>query len=273
MKILKRLDVVVAATLVSGAAQAQEVIRLGVSFFPFHSADATQPDLLAAIAPELAAAGYTVEKTVFLNYAEANPALANGEIDGNLIQHRLYMEIFNARAGADLVIAKPVYHATFALYSGVYADLASIPEGETVIIPGDGVNTARALLLLQSAGLITLRDGVTYEATPADITDNPRRLEFTQAPLTATAGAYDEAGRRLAVMYPTYARALALEGDAERLFIEERNEITDGYAISFAARAEDLEGPKTRAVAKALGSEAAAEWLRDNYGWASSPAR
>jgi D-methionine transport system substrate-binding protein len=273
MSILKRLAIVVAATIISGAAQAQEVIRLGVSFFPFHSADATQPDILAAIAPELEATGYRVEKTVFLNYAEANPALANGEIDGNLIQHRLYMEIFNARAGAALVIAAPIYHATFALYSGVYGDLATIPEGETVIIPNDGVNTARALLLLQSAGLITLRDGVTYEATPADITDNPRKLEFTQAPLTATAGAYDEGGRKLAVMYPTYARALALEDDAERLIVEERDEITDGYAINFVVRAENLDDPKTRAVAKALGSNAAAEWLRENYGWASTPAQ
>ncbi len=272
MKTLGKLAVLASAALFAGAVQAQEVIRLGVSFFPFHSADATQPDLLDAIAPELEAAGYRIERIVFLNYAEANPALANGEIDGNLIQHRLYMEIFNSRAGAKLVIAKPVYHATFALYSGAYTDLDAIPVGETVIIPGDGVNTARALSLLQSAGLITLREGVTYEASVADITDNPRNLNFTQLPLVATAGAYDEAGRKLAVMYPTYARSLALEGDAERLFIEERGSITDGYTISYAVNASDLEDPKTLALARALGSDVAISWLKDNYGWASTPA-
>lgn len=237
----------ISALTLIGSAHAQETVRLGVSFFPFHSADATQPDLLSAIAPELRAQGYAVEKTVFLNYAEANPALAHGEIDGNLIQHQLYLDIFNARAGADLVIAQPVYHATFALYSGRYVTLEDIPEGETVFIPGDGVNTARALLLLQSAGLIDLTDGAEFAATLADVTRNPKDLRFEPTPLTATAGAYDEAGRPLAVMYPTFARTLDLKGDAERIYVEERGEITDAYAISFAVRSEDQNDPKTLA--------------------------
>ena len=274
MKNLARLASVVAAlSLFTGAAWAQETIRLGVSFFPFHSADTTKPDILSAVAPELEAAGYKVEKTIFLNYAEANPALANGEIDGNLIQHRLYMDIFNDRTGAKLAIAQPVYHATFALYSGAYTTVDAIPDGETVFIPNDGVNTARALLLLQSAGLVELGEGATYEASPADITANPRNLKFVQTPLTATAGAYDEAGRKLAVMYPTFARSLELEGDAERLYVEERNEITDAYAISFAVNAKDLDDPKTKAVDQALRSDAAADFLRNNYGWASIPAQ
>ncbi|MBE3639939.1 MetQ/NlpA family ABC transporter substrate-binding protein [Mangrovicoccus algicola] len=257
----------------TGPAAAAETIRLGVSFFPFHSADATRPDLLQAIAPDLQAAGYEVEKVVFLNYAEANPALAAGEIDGNLIQHRLYMDIFNRRAGADLAIAAPVYHATFALYSGTYDTLGAIPDGETVIIPGDGVNTARALMLLQAAGLIGLAPGVTHEARVADVTSNPKGLRFLELPLTAASGAYDEGGRRLAVMYPTFARALDLTGDAERLILEERGEITDAYAISLAVRAGDLDSPATRALAEALQSGAAAQWLRQNYAWASAPAR
>lgn len=275
MKNIARLAATMLATLslLAGAAQAQETIRLGVSFFPFHSADDTKPDILTAIAPEIEAAGYKVEKTVFLNYAEANPALANGEIDGNLIQHKLYMDIFNDRTGAKLAIAQPVYHATFALYSGAYSGLDAIPDGETVFIPNDGVNTARALLLLQSAGLVELGEGAIYEASPADITANPRNLKFAQTPLTATAGAYDEAGRKLAVMYPTFARSLELEGDAERLYVEERNGITDAYAISFAVNAKDMDDPKTKAVVQALRSDAAAEFLKQNYGWASAPAR
>ncbi|MFC3058657.1 MetQ/NlpA family ABC transporter substrate-binding protein [Paenirhodobacter populi] len=274
MKNMAKLAAVLAtAFLFAGAAEAQETIRLGVSFYPFHSADDTKPDILDTIAPELSAEGYRVEKTVFLNYAEANPALAHGEIDGNLIQHELYMDIFNDRAGAELAIAQPVYHATFALYSGTYSDLNAIPDGETVFIPNDGVNTARALLLLQSAGLVTLREGATYRASLADITGNPRNLKFVQLPLTATAGAYDEAGRTLAVMYPTFARSLELEGDAERLYVEERNDITDRYAISFVVNAKDLDDPKTKAVAQALRSDAVAEFLKEDYGWASTPAR
>ncbi|WP_010141612.1 MetQ/NlpA family ABC transporter substrate-binding protein [Oceanicola sp. S124] len=275
MKRLATLAALLAAPLFLGttAARADEAIRLGVSFFPFHSADSTTPDLLDAIAPGLAAEGYRIEKTVFLNYAEANPALAHGEIDGNLIQHLPYLEIFNDRSGAELAIAQPVYHATFALYSGRYATLEQIPDGETVFIPGDGVNTARALLLLQSAGLIGLREGASHDAGLSDIASNPRGLKLVQTPLTATAGAYDEAGRGLAVMYPTFARTLELEGEAERLYLEPRSEITDIYAISYTVRAEDLTDPKTEALARALRSDAAAAFLEENYGWASVPAR
>lgn len=277
MKQLAKLTAMlgVALTLATGPApvKAQETIRLGVSFFPFHSADSQMPDLLAAIAPALDQKGYTINKTVFLNYAEANPALAHREIDGNLIQHQPYMEIFNARSGAELVLAQPVYHATFALYSGKYSNLDAIPVAETVYIPNDGVNTARALLLLEAVGLISLADGVTHAATIDDITDNPRNLNLVPLPLSATAGAYDEAGRTLAVMYPTFARALELEGNAERLYVEERNSLTDVYAVSFVVRKEDADNAKTRAVAEALKSDAAAQYLRDNYGWASTPAR
>lgn len=259
-------------TLGGSLASAAETIKLGVSFYPFHSADSTKPDLLDAIAPELEKKGYAIEKVVFLNYAEANPALAHGEIDGNLIQHELYMDIFNERSGAELAIAQPVYHATFALYSGTYSSLDQIKDGETVFLPNDGVNTARALLLLQSAGLITLADGVTFKATVKDITDNPKNLTFSPMPLTTTAGAYDEGGRHLAVMYPTFARSLNLTGDAERLFVEDRNEISNAYAVSFAVNKADLETEKTKAVAEALQSDAVKEFLSEHYAWASTPA-
>lgn len=261
-----------AAALSVTAVFADETIRIGVSFFPFHSSDATQPDVLDVVSDELAGKGYAVEKVVFLNYAEANPALANGEIQGNLIQHELYMNIFNDRSGADIAIAAPVYHATFALYSGVYSTLDDIPEGETVFIPNDGVNTARALLLLQEAGLITLADGVTFAATVDDVVANPKGLTFEQTPIPATAGAYDEAGRHLAVMYPTFARALNLEGDAERIFLEGRNQISNAYAVSYAVQADDLNTPETAAMIEALQSDAVAEFLSQNYGWASAPA-
>lgn len=257
--------------LLGGSAHANEMIKLGVSFFPFYSSDSSKPDLLDAIAPELEARGYTLEKKVFLNYAEANPALASGEIDGNLIQHEPYLNIFNDRTGADLVIVQPVYHATFAIYSGQYDKISEIPDGETVYIPNDMVNTARALLLLQSAGLITLTDGVRFQASVANIVSNDKNLKLVETPLTTTAGAYDEAGRTLAVMYPTFARSLELTGNAERIYLEDRNEITDVYAVSFAVKSEDLDDAKTQAVMEALQSNVVADYLSQYYGWASTP--
>lgn len=265
-------SVILAFTVTSTQAKEDKVIKVGVSFYPFYSADSKKPDLLDAITSEVEAKGYHLEKVVFLNYAEANPALAHGEIDGNLIQHELYMNIFNQRSHSSLKIIQPVYHATFALYSSVYNAVADIEEGETVYLPNDGVNTARALLLLQGSGLITLKKGATFKASVADIVSNPKKLKLIQTPIPATAGAYNEAGRRLAVMYPTFARSLKLTGNAERIYLEKRNPISDAYAISFATDADHANDEKTNVLADALASKAVKDFLAENYAWASAPA-
>ncbi|TXR54589.1 MetQ/NlpA family ABC transporter substrate-binding protein [Reinekea thalattae] len=274
MKKLVMLTSVLLLALAFTACSSQDdkVIKVGVSFYPFYSADSSKPDILDTIEQQVAEQGYSLEKIVFLNYAEANPALAHSEIDANLIQHELYMNIFNQRSNSNLEIVQPIYHATFALYSSVYNSLDDIEQGETVYIPNDGVNTARALMLLADAGLIELAEGVTFQATTADVSSNPKQLKFVEAPLTAAAGAYDEAGRRLAVMYPTFARSLNLQGDAERLYLETRDAISNAYAVSLAARSDNADDKKIAVLAEALASDAVKDYLANNYSWASTPA-
>ncbi len=243
-------------------------VRIGVSFFPM-------PEIVDLLVDDMETAGYELVKVSFLNYAEANPALKAGELDGNLIQHQFYMDVFNDAQDADLVIAQPVYHSIFTLFSGAYDTLEEIPNGETVIIPSDGVNTSRALMLLASAGLITLPEGKTTDVVVADVdnaTHNPKNLEFELASLTAAAGLYDEGGRKLAVMYPTYARSLNLEGDAERLFLEPLTDITRQYAISFATRADNLNNPGIQKFIELLTSDKVKNFLETEYGWAAVPA-
>ncbi len=240
-------------------------VRIGVSFYPM-------PDIVDLLVDDMADEGYELVKVEFLNYAEANPALKADELDGNLIQHQFYMDVFNSAQNANLVIAQPVYHSIFTLFSGTYEDLDDIPNGETVIIPSDGVNTSRALMLLESAGLITLAEGKTTNATVDDVETNPKNLVFVQASLTASAGLYDEGGRKLAIMYPTYARSLDLEGDAERLYTEVLNDITEQYAISFATRADNLNDPGIQLFIELLTSDEVRNFLETNYGWAAVPA-
>lgn len=240
-------------------------VRIGVSFFPM-------PDIVDLLVDDMAESGYVLIKVEFLNYAEANPALKNGELEGNLIQHKFYMNVFNSTQNANLVIAQPVYHSIFTLYSGEYEEIADIPNGETVIIPSDGVNTARALLLLESAGLITLAEGKTTNATVNDVVSNPKNLVFQEVSLTAAAGIYDEGGRKLAVMYPTYARSLNLEGDAEQLYREVLTELTEQYAISFATRLDLTNHPGVKRFIELLRSDKVKDFLETNYGWAAVPA-
>lgn len=251
--------------LLASCSEPKETLTIGVSFYPM-------PQIVDLLADDLLEHGIVLEKMTFLNYAEANPALKFGEVDGNMIQHKFYMEVFNNAQDANLVIAQPIYHSIFTLFSGHYTSLSDIVDGEDVIIPNDGVNTARALLLLQSAGLITLASGKVFDATVDDVVTNNKNLNFVLSSLTASAGLYDEGGRKLAVMYPTFALNLELEGDAERLYTEVLNATTEQYAISFATRADNLEDPRIQLFIEYLTSDKVRTWLETNYGWAAIPA-
>src|SRR5690606_4497517 len=140
----------------SGCQQSADTLKIGVNFYPM-------PQIVELIEADLLADGIKVEM-VNMDYNLLNTPLNNKEIDGNLIQHQYFMQFFNNANNANLVIAQPVYHSIFSLYSNVYQDPADVEDGETVYLPEDVVNLPRALLLLQSAGLITLKEGKTVTA-------------------------------------------------------------------------------------------------------------
>src|SRR5690606_34132785 len=205
----------------SGCQQSADTLKIGVNFYPM-------PQIVELIEADLLADGIKVEM-VNMDYNLLNTPLNNKEIDGNLIQHQYFMQFFNNANNANLVVAQPVYHSIFSLYSAVYeADSENninVEDGETVYLPEDVVNLPRALLLLQSAGLITLKEGKTVTATLDDIESNPKNLKFELKSLLLTAHAYNDSGRRLAVMYPSYAKtAIDLGDDSEFLFKEPLNE-------------------------------------------------
>ncbi|PRI12170.1 MetQ/NlpA family ABC transporter substrate-binding protein [Leucobacter massiliensis] len=132
--------------------------------------------------------GIDVELVNFDDYNLANPALAAGEIDINQFQHIIYLAQHNNATGDDLqpIGATAIY--PLGLYSEQYESVEDIPDGATVAIPSDETNRARALLVLQSAGLITLKDGGTVVSKPDDIDAGKSRVKVQEldAALTAT---------------------------------------------------------------------------------------
>ncbi len=117
--------------------------------------------------------GIDVEIVNFDSYDQPNPALAAGELDLNQFQHIIYLATYNVAAGEDLqpIGATAIY--PLGLYSTKYDDVADIPAGETIAVPNDESNQARALLVLQSAGLIELKDG--GRSSPPSPTSRTRR--------------------------------------------------------------------------------------------------
>ena len=246
--------------------QNEDTLKIGVNFYPM-------PEIVTLISDDLKNEGVIVEQ-VQMDYNILNTPLANKEIDGNMIQHQYFMDFFNTANNAELVIAQPIYHSKFALYSGVYDSIDDIPNGTTIYIPEDVVNLPRALILLDALELITLKDGVTVTATLSDIVSNPKNLVFETRSLGTTSQAYHSDGSSLAVMYPTYARDTnnELMDASQVLAYEALNDLTKTYAISFVTRKDNLNDPKVQTFIEYLTSDKVRNWLVQNYGWAAEPA-
>jgi len=137
-------------------------------------------EILAKAAEILKGYGYELEVTEFEDYVQPNLVVESGEFDANYFQHVPYLDSFNAEQGTHLTAAGYIHYEPFGIYPGTKNSLADIAEGDTIAIPNDTTNEARALLLLQDNGLLTLKDGAGLTATVNDIVDNPKNIEFVE---------------------------------------------------------------------------------------------
>jgi len=142
----------------------------------------------AAFEEAAADEGIQIEIVDFADYAQPNPALTEGELDLNQFQHIVYLADYNVSAGEDLAPIGSTAIYPLGLYSLKYDSVKDIPAGETVAVPNDASNQARALLVLQSAGLIDLKSGGTIFSDLADIDEAKSKVEVTalEASLTPT---------------------------------------------------------------------------------------
>nr|WP_201470290.1 MetQ/NlpA family ABC transporter substrate-binding protein [Microbacterium hydrocarbonoxydans] len=154
----------------SGSSES-ETVKVGV----VGKGDAQWAPFVEAAADE----GITVELVDFGSYEQPNPALTEGEIDLNQFQHIVYLADYNVNSGSELTPVGSTAIYPLGLYSKKYDDVDSIPEGETVAVPDDASNQARALLVLQSAGLIELKSGGTIFSDVADVDTDKSKVKVT----------------------------------------------------------------------------------------------
>ncbi|MFI1735597.1 MetQ/NlpA family ABC transporter substrate-binding protein [Streptomyces acidicola] len=125
-------------------------------------------------------AGLDLEIKEFTDYVLPNTALQEGQLDANLYQNVPYLENFNKTQGTDLVAVADAYLPPMGVYSRKTEDIAALPDGATVAVPNETTNEGRALKLLAASGLIELRKDAGVTASPADITSNPKNIEFKE---------------------------------------------------------------------------------------------
>jgi D-methionine transport system substrate-binding protein len=132
-----------------------------------------------AIKPQLEKKGYKVKVVEFSDYIQPNLALAEGDLDANLFQHKIYMETFAKEHNLDLSEVIIVPTAPMGIYSKKYKSLDEVKEGSSIAIPNDPTNAARAFLILQDAGLVKLNPSANpLTVSEKDIVENVKKLQF-----------------------------------------------------------------------------------------------
>jgi D-methionine transport system substrate-binding protein len=175
-------------------------------------------ELLNFIAPDLKAQGIDLKVVEYNDYIQPNTAVITGELDANFFQHLPYLNGTNPEWNEKLVSAFGVHIEPMGAFSEKVGSLEELPDGATIAIPNDPTNGGRALLLLQSNGLLTLNPDAGVEATPLDIADNPRNFQFTELEAAQLPRALPDVD--LAIINGNYALAAGLNPAADAIAIE-----------------------------------------------------
>jgi D-methionine transport system substrate-binding protein len=187
-----------------------------------------------------AAEGIEIELVDFSEYTQPNPALSAGELDLNQFQHIIYLATYNVNSDDDLQPIGSTAIYPLGLYSTQYETADDIPDGSTVAVPNDESNQARGLLVLQSAGLVELKDGGSIFSTVADVLpDSKVKVEALDAAFTATS-LPDVAA---AIINNDFVEDAGLTFDDAIATDDPSDPSAFPYINIFAAKAEDADNP------------------------------
>lgn len=224
-------------------------------------------EILEVVKPILAAEGVPIEIKVFNDYVQPNVQLAEGRLDVNYFQTKPYLDEFNAARGTALVTVVGVHVEPLGLYSRKHAALAALPAGAQIVLPNDASNTGRSLLLLQSAGLITLKDPKNPLQTVRDIATNPKGLVFREVEAATIPRILPQVDA--AVINTNYALDAGLKPRTDALSLEGADSPYINYLV---ARPDNQNDPRVQALATVLRSQAVKDFIAQKYDGAVIPA-
>ena len=239
----KALAAVLAAVLLVPAiafAADDKVIKVGVTPFP-------HKDIMEAARPLLEKEGYELKIVEFTDYVTPNTALAEGAIDANFFQHVPYFDNANKERGLKCVWVAKIHIEPMGLYSSKVKSVDEIEEGAQIAIPNDATNCARALRVLEKAGLIKVKEGELI--TAKDITDNPKKLKISEIDAAQLPRTLQDV--TAAVINTNFAGEAGLNPAKDAIVIEDKD---SPYANIIVVREADKDSDKTKALVKAVQS-------------------
>ena len=236
-----------------------ETVTLKVAASPTPHAE-----ILEQVKPILAEQGIDLVITEYGDYIVPNTAVDEGDEDANYFQHTPYLEQFNEENGTDLVSAGKIHYEPMGIYAGKTASLEELPDGATIAVPNDATNEARALQLLAAQGLIEIDPEAGLNATPNDITSNPKNLEFTELDAAMIPNTIEEFD--LNVINSNYALQAGLNPAEDALASEDAaSDAAQTYANIVAVKAGHENDPAIVALVDALHSEEIQEFINTTY--------
>ena len=221
-------------------------------------------EILAQVKDDLAAEGIDLVVKEYSDYVVPNTAVEEGDLDANYFQHTPYMEKFNEENGTHLVSVGKIHYEPMGIYPGLTKTLEELPDGATIAVPNDATNEARALQLLAAQGLIELKEDAGLNATPNDITSNPKNLQFKEleaAMLPQTASEVD-----LSVINSNFAMEGGMNPATDSLASEDADsEAAQTFANIIAEKEGHENDPAIQALVKALQSDKVKEYIEKTY--------
>ncbi|WP_081158835.1 MetQ/NlpA family ABC transporter substrate-binding protein [Ensifer aridi] len=246
------------AALAAGTALA-ETIKVGVT-------PGEHAQIMEKVKEVAAPKGLDIEILEFSDYVVPNQALADGELNANSFQHRPYLDNQIADRGYEIVSVGLTITTPMGVYSNKVKSLDELTDGATIAIPNDPTNGGRAILVLASKGLIKVNPDAGLKATPADVTENPKNIQFAE--LDAAQLPRSLADVDAAVINTNYALEADLHPKEDAIAIESEK---SPYANVIAVRAADKDAPWVKTLVESYHDETVKAFINETFKGALIP--
>lgn len=240
----------------------EKTIRIGASPSP-------HAEILNQVKAEVEAKGYKLEIVEYNDYVIPNTAVQSGELDANFFQHKPYLENFNKNNNTTIISVANIHFEPLGIYSSKVTKLDDIKDGAKIGVPNDATNEARALLLLEAQGFITLKKGAGINATINDIETNVKGLQIIEIEAAQLPRSLQDLDA--AVINGNYAISGGLKV-TDALAVEDSASVAaETYANIIAVKDGNQDSEKIKVLIEALKSETVRKYIEENYGGAVVP--
>lgn len=239
-----------------------ETVKLGVV--------GANNEVWESVKEQLKKENINLEIVEFSDYTQPNAALSEKEIDLNSFQHQIFLDNYNLEHKTDLVSIGNTVSAPLGIYSDKLKDVKELKDGAEIAIPNDATNGGRALLLLQTAGLIKVDPAKKQTPTVNDITENKQKLKITELDASQTARALQDIDA--SVINSGMAVDAGLIPNKDAIFLEPVDETSKPYVNIIVAREADKDNAVYKKIVEAYQQDGTKKVIKETSKGASIPA-